>query len=153
MSDPMLRVFAGVAALTLSSMATAQMDRRAVTGMNPHATPPAVTAVNWTSIPLRDDSGTVRARLIYFKGTAGSRQIRFVDSNGVLINSITEAPAPAPAASDNPLRGEAIPKLGENFGAAKSDNISEINFLKGQIEALRRQVNRLTDRINAAAAK
>ncbi len=83
----------------------------------------------------------------------GSRQIRFVDSNGVLINSITEAPAPAPAASDNPLRGEAIPKLGENFGDAKSDNISEINFLKGQIEALRRQVNRLTDRINAAAAK
>jgi hypothetical protein len=121
--------------------------------VNPQAPAPAVTQINWTAIPLRDDSGTVRARLIYFRGAPGTRQIRFVDSDGVLINSITEAPAPAPAASDNPLRGEAIPELGEDFGDSPADNASEISFLKDKIEALRKQVNRLTDRINAAAVK
>jgi hypothetical protein len=107
--------------------------------------------VQQVDIPILDGAGNVRAIMRYYAGEPGKRQISFLDPNYMVVNTITESPAPA-AVAENALRGDPLPDL-PVISEDKTDANSAIKHLQDEVDALYAQVRLLTARINAAAAR
>jgi hypothetical protein len=155
-----LRISAGIAALFLASAASAQDDQeggRRSTILFPQS---RILRISWTDVPLHDAAGNVVATMSYSNGRDGTRMIRFLDSDGNLINMLGGKSSMAPTSfggGANPLRGNPLPDLVEvdprTGNSAYYNAGSDINYLMKQVDALKLQVRLLTQRINDAAGK